>query len=515
MPTYDLGSTEYQRAVVFHLLTEEDKIKLKNGKIRLPNTKAELHTIKMRNKQISKGEKYTQYQIRAAESLNLPIPEELNLNLPKLTPVENLTPVIGKIKDDIEELRKLGKDSGQIYNSSNDITWFAYLAVLKKFNSKCVPVYGITADKRQRNFGIRLIFRDNEKSELLEKPELLDDLGVQLKKCLKRKVEVIPIHLSIHAEKKIEKGYKYPQSFSHANMLIYRPFEKIVERFEPQGQTTPLFEEQTNTELIEIFKRLEPYIGKVKYVPPIEICPFVKGLQSLESSLKSVSSGYCSMWSLFVMEMVLNNPSKTTTQIIDDVMKISQQNPQYLKDVISGYVKGTEKMLDETLKFLKKEGFSYDVKPSELNIERKLTIEFGLDILFNIDMKDILSKYKDNEDYDTFEDDLIKVISLLIRFTPKMIRKVAKLLRINVPYVDDKDILIIALIDDVYDDENLSHLLLFKPEDKDKWMKLNSREVEEYFEGEREDLNELFGSGKKSTGEMVCECQKLSVWDWF
>jgi hypothetical protein len=46
-------------------------------------------------------------------------------------------------------------------------------------------------------------------------------------------------------------------------------------------------------------------------------------------------------------------------------------------------------------------------------------------------------------------------------------------------------------------------------------MKLNSIEVEEYFEGEREDLNELFGSGKKSTGEMVCECQKLSVWDWF
>jgi hypothetical protein len=196
-------------------------------------------------------------------------------------------------------------------------------------------------------------------------------------------------------------------------------------------------------------------------------------------------------------------------------MKISQQNPQYLKDVISGYVKGTEKMLDETLKFLKKEGFSYDVKPYELNIESKLAKEFTLDILFNIDMKDILSKYKDNEDYDTFEDDLIKVISLLIRFTPKMIRKVAKLLRIKVPYVDDKDILIIALIDDVYDDENLSQLLLFKPEDKDKWMKLNSIEVEEYFEGEREDLNELFGSGKKSTGEMVCECQKLSVWDWF
>jgi hypothetical protein len=105
-------------------------------------------------------------------------------------------------------------------------------------------------------------------------------------------------------------------------------------------------------------------------------------------------------------------------------------------------------MLDETLKFLRKEGFSYDVKPYELNIESKLAKEFTLDILFNIDMKDILSKYKDNEDYDTFEDDLIKVISLLIRFTPKMIRKVAKLLRIKVPYVDDKDILIIALIDD-------------------------------------------------------------------
>jgi len=83
--------------------------------------------------------------------------------------------------------------------------------------------------------------------------------------------------------------------------------------------------------------------------------------------------------------------------------------------------------------------------------------------------------------------------------------------------------MIIAIIKDVLSDQNLSHLSLFKPENKDKWMKLKTKDFEEYLEGDRPDIEELFGSGSeytekkkcKLTGGMVCECQKLSVWDWF
>ena len=39
------------------------------------------------------------------------------------------------------------------------------------------------------------------------------------------------------------------------------------------------------------------------------------------------------MWSLFVMEMVLNNPDKSTLQIIEKVMNITKEDPQNLANI--------------------------------------------------------------------------------------------------------------------------------------------------------------------------------------
>lgn len=60
---------------------------------------------------------------------------------------------------------------------------------------------------------------------------------------------------------------------------------------------------------------------------------------------------FCVMWSLYVMEMVLYNPDKSTLQIIEKVMDITKEDPQYLANIIRGYVVGVEKTLNETLKF--------------------------------------------------------------------------------------------------------------------------------------------------------------------
>ena len=204
---------------------------------------------------------------------------------------------------------------------------------------------------------------------------------------------------------------------------------------------------------------------------------------------------------------------------------------------------------------------------------------------YKIVVQEMLALFKD-EDEDVFEmdkDELELILNMFLEnFSTKMLIKVSELMKTSDfpkgPYdEEDRISMIYALIKDVFEDENLSQLLLFKPEDKDKWMKLTPEDIEEYFEGEREDLNELFGSGKilnlklyekvkkeangkfdkpsayksgwivktykerggkysgvkskelvnaikkvegsgkkcKSTGEMVCECQKLSVWDWF
>ena len=95
------------------------------------------------------------------------------------------------------------------------------------------------------------------------------------------------------------------------------------------------------------------------------------------------------MWSLFVMEMVLNNPDKSTLQIIEKVMDITKKDPQYLSNIIRGYVVGVEKLLDETFKFLKQNGFSYSALKSRAtrskvmkDVKDDMITAFILDTIF-------------------------------------------------------------------------------------------------------------------------------------
>ena len=69
-------------------------------------------------------------------------------------------------------------------------------------------------------------------------------------------------------------------------MLIYRPFERIVERFEPHGQAyknNPKYDSSINSKVAELFeKKLNAYTdGEVRFVPPNEICPMKTGRRVL------------------------------------------------------------------------------------------------------------------------------------------------------------------------------------------------------------------------------------------
>ena len=322
MPTYVLNSDEYKKALKDKTLTKDDVIEMKRGKTSPPNTMKELKAIRdyelnlqgfETTKELEKAEK------KAEEPAELVIPKPIKST-------ENLTPVIGRIKDDVEELRALGKTYGGVYQTDNGLTWFAYLAILKKFKVECYPIY--TDFFNNLILGIRIhieTFYSNSfdsTNNIFNDDYSIDTLGSELKKCVERKIEVIPIYLKIefNIEKKKKKG--------HANILIYRPFEKIVERFEPHGSSTRFslsnINEKVDSRVKEVFERLEEFIGDVKYVPPNEICPVVKGFQSIESQLEKIDSGFCAMWSLFFMEMVLYNPTKTSSEIISDILKLSQ-----------------------------------------------------------------------------------------------------------------------------------------------------------------------------------------------
>ncbi len=325
-----------------------------------------------------------------------PIKQITYFRLPPPEPApKEIKPVVDNIVEKIEELGKIGKEKGAVhYLGISSVMTFGYINVIERFKGDCVPIYKDIFGEFQ--IGIVINTKRNRTS-ILQDPDEYKKFGEALKKCIDRNISVICIYL------RLAFGTSYN---GHANMLIYRPFERVVERFEPHGQQYGNSIEENksiNDQLTELFEvKLNDYTyGEVRFVPPIEVCPFRFGFQSLEGSLKGLNiegGGFCGMWSLFIMEMVLNNPTKSTQDIIKEVFKITEFKADYLKDIIRGYVVGIEKMLNQIAKQLDKEGFAFQLekilpqKEETFNLStNKKVNDFILNIIFETE-KEIKDK---------------------------------------------------------------------------------------------------------------------------
>ena len=181
----------------------------------------------------------------------------------------------------------------------------------------------------------------------------------------------------------------------HSNMLIYRPDEKTIERFEPHGQGFKLGKDNQNDIINEVLKimfekKMKPYLKKYtpKYIPPNEICPYKKGFQALENEvtkLENEGGGYCNLWSVFFLELIFLNPNLSTGEVLKKALDITNQDPQYIKNLIRGYVKKTEKVVDTYIKRIDEtDGFSY-----EDEVKQKTNIMSKKDII----MDDLIKYY--------------------------------------------------------------------------------------------------------------------------
>lgn len=292
-----------------------------------------------------------------------PHSEPISFKIPKaIYAPKNIKHVVDNIQDSLDKLSQIGKEKGAVHYTGNMyIGELAYIAVINKFGNQCMPSYYVD--------GIQTILTINSnkaKTPMFNDPYALMEFGESLQDCIKSKVPIICIYLRL----RFDDG-----PTGHANLLIYRPFKRKIERFDPHGKGYYNDLEQDfniNRQLKELFEvKLNNYTnGVVIYKPPVEICPYTYGFQLLEQSIKGSNiegGGFCTMWSLFVMEMILNNPSKTTAQIIEKVMEITQEDPQFLKDVIRGYVVGVEQLLDETFKMIDKTKFSFETTRFDRN----------------------------------------------------------------------------------------------------------------------------------------------------
>jgi hypothetical protein len=262
-----------------------------------------------------------------------------------------------------------------------------YLYLFNKYKHNC-----LIKDGGGSLLGVRL--KINKKlsfAELSDYKEHLGSISTQLSKCIKKNLNsiVIPLYLEF-------------STTNHANLLIYRKKDNIIEHFEPHGSVFmgDIIEDKRSivTQLKSFIDMLNSNLIKKKKKPVTLIssdvvCPYIYGLQGLEASSKQVKyplqgKGYCAAWSMFFTELVLKNPTVPTNELLNIIINKFDKNIEkqrnYLRQIIVGYVNlihnkiekyfqfitGTKDTLDNIIEMMNKGQYDFGV-----NYNTTLTIQ--------------------------------------------------------------------------------------------------------------------------------------------
>lgn len=287
----------------------------------------------------------------------------------------------------MKELEELGRQyitDGVFYNADPTIQIIHYLSLIKEYEKKCAILGFSHLDK--------LLINTEKSSKLnIDFFKFAKTLSNDILDCIKRGDKLIAIPLGIRFGK---------EKTGHANMLIFRPYENTIERFEPHGYmygtdyTTDININDTLKEMFEV--KMKPYLKKYtpKYIPPNNICPlqgnstfsqYKLGFQDIEGKIKGLEKeggGFCGMWSNFVLELIFLNQELTTKEVLQKAYDISKEDPQYLKNVIRGYVIKVEKVMDKVIKTINaNETFTFEKTKLTINKDLEKYIINYLEIL--------------------------------------------------------------------------------------------------------------------------------------
>ena len=266
--------------------------------------------------------------------------EDVPVVMPKPPPVNG-----EPLKDFINRLEDTGKKvKDPIYRNGRYMA-FVYIYLIKKYAASC-SIFNDPFLLQQNSAAIN--YNINAKS--LTFPS---NLAEQMRECVLRGSELIFITL-----------YMYAKKGAHVNLIIYRPFKKVVERYEPHGQETgwgdSVYSEfDLNKQLKELFEqRVQPIMKEYTpvYRTPYEVCPMSKnGFQGIENLLpeNKKEAGFCQMWTMFLMETILLNPTLNTQTIIEDCIQIGKNDPNYFKNLIRGYLQQISREIKLYLKQIK------------------------------------------------------------------------------------------------------------------------------------------------------------------
>jgi len=230
------------------------------------------------------------------------------------------------------------------YNSSNLITEIGFSYLIKKYQSPCFVV-----DKGDPiTVGLLEVTMEG-KTASVKGP---DDLAGQLLACISRGTEIIFLPLDLPG---------------HQNLLIYRPFKQVVERYDPHGSTTEKDtrkDREINRVLNNFFESMVE-LGDYKpvYRRSRDICP-EEGFQSIEREMDN-EEGLCQLWSLFLMETILLNPTEDTVNIIQACLEHGNKDPDYFRNLVRGYMVQLGAELNDMFRDRMGENFKYFSVPDE------------------------------------------------------------------------------------------------------------------------------------------------------
>jgi hypothetical protein len=280
------------------------------------------------------------------------------LNVPEIVLPEPIhVPPYKKVKSEMDFFSEYSNNFEK-YEGRTSIGNIYYIYLLNKYRSKCL-IY----DLKDKYMTIDIeddslpFYKIGLEIKILENPTTQDNLGIYrhmnnvaktLVNCVKNRSETVIIPLII--------TYMKTKAASHANLLIYRRSENVIERFEPhgnefRGQGGKKIEDGLNYKLFEfcamVNTEFDKYkIPRIRFKPASEVCP-INGIQSLEEIYnqklrergKNEGGGYCQVWSMFFAELVLNNPTIPSNELFELVLQNikGKEGHEYLVKIAKGY----------------------------------------------------------------------------------------------------------------------------------------------------------------------------------
>ena len=261
---------------------------------------------------------------------------------------------------------KPGEIGRSDYRANVNVGSVAFIYLIRKHNHKCLIGFnthykhGLILHKAV-GVGLGIDIRLMKNTKVPENMKVTaHQIGPQLNECKEKGMPSIVIPLMVTG---------------HYNILVYRPALKTVERFEPHGQKftgdpTGQEDEDWNRFLKTLFEEsLTQYLGKLRYVPPSEVCPDIDGFQNMEAVIKQLDKfdkvsadgeggGFCMIWSLLMADLVMSRPNIPTKTLIRDVMKAVENNSVAYAKVIRGFVIELEEECDRLFKEMADEDFT-------------------------------------------------------------------------------------------------------------------------------------------------------------